>query len=330
MTVAIISYDFFVDDVDNYFVFQSKLDFFYNTVMLWLFCASTYFLWHSTNRSIVVDLIAYGILSTLLNFYIFYRSVDMLFISKSVRKDSHQQPKIHMLENVFYYTTCAQMSFAAIFTVLGLSILPAIYEDIKDNIFLALGGNTSLWVNFYNLTLSKSIIKLDLIFNLQFWTAFFFIIYDFREDTFYLRVLFWGINAAVLLLSILASLIGYITVKRIRASTFCLFFTTRILSEVIKIFIAVQFWRKQTILFQDLSIVKKEDEGSKEELRLREYVTGDCAVTFIMFIVCLLRMHKLYKERHFQNPMSYKNAYEKKTYFERESEDNSDINKSEL
>ena len=69
-----------MDDVELRFAFHSKLDFFYMAVTLWLFCASLYFLWHSVNRSIVVDLIAYGILSILLNIYICYRSAYMLFI----------------------------------------------------------------------------------------------------------------------------------------------------------------------------------------------------------------------------------------------------------
>ena len=80
-SASIIFYDYMVDDVESYFAFHSKLDFFYLTAMLWMFCASTYFLWHSTNRSIVVDLMAYCVLSMLLNMYICYRSVYLLFFS---------------------------------------------------------------------------------------------------------------------------------------------------------------------------------------------------------------------------------------------------------
>ena len=60
--------------------------------------------------------------------------------------------------------TYAELGLSIIFTIIELSILPAVYEDIKDNIFLALGGNNNLWNNFYNVTLTKSTLKLDLIF----------------------------------------------------------------------------------------------------------------------------------------------------------------------
>ncbi|MFN9902208.1 MAG: hypothetical protein ACK55Z_26180, partial [bacterium] len=61
-------------------------------------------------------------------------------------------------------------------------MIPSIYEDIKDNIFLALGGSNALWENFYNMAFSKSIIKLDLIGNLEFWTTYFFILYNFKVE----------------------------------------------------------------------------------------------------------------------------------------------------
>lgn len=179
-TVIILLYDYFVDVEGTYFVFHNKLDFFYIVVTMWLFLASMYFLWHSTNRSIVVDLITYGVLSILLNMFILMRSIDMLFLSKSIKPANViDDPSQKNFDLAYTYITYAEIVTSILFTILELSILPAVYEDIKDNIFLALGGNTALWLNFYNLTLSKSVVKLDLIFNCQFWTAFFFVVYDF-------------------------------------------------------------------------------------------------------------------------------------------------------
>lgn len=180
---GILIYDF-VHNVDgSHFAFHNKIDLFYLIVIFWLFIASTYYLWHSTNRSIVVDLITYGVISVLLNLFVIWRSIDMLFISQTVvmpdrlPPDTDQSNKTFDL--VFAILTYSGLGLSAVFTVFELSILPAVYEDIKDNIFLALGGNTSLWANFYNVTLTKSVLKLDLIFNCQFWTAFFFVVFDF-------------------------------------------------------------------------------------------------------------------------------------------------------
>lgn len=56
-----------------------------------------------------------------------------------------------------------------------LTILPAIYEDIQDNIFLAIGGDQTIWNNFYHLTLSKAQVKSDLFRNIQFYFNLLFI-----------------------------------------------------------------------------------------------------------------------------------------------------------
>lgn len=127
------------------------------------------------------------------------------------------------------------------------------YEDIKDNIFLALGGNTSLWANFYNVTLTKSVIKLDTIFNCQFWTAFFFVVFDFQDTSTLYRAIYWVVYALSLYLSIQADIFGYWAVQKVKKGSFILFFLFRTISEATKIFIVVQFWRKQTFLFQDIA-----------------------------------------------------------------------------
>ena len=81
---GILIYDFIHNVDGSHFAFHNKIDLFYLIVIFWLFIASVYFLWHSTNRSIVADLITYGVISVLLNLFVMWRSIDMLFISKSI------------------------------------------------------------------------------------------------------------------------------------------------------------------------------------------------------------------------------------------------------
>ena len=95
--------------------------------------------------------------------------------AKLIENETHRN-----FDYAYIYMTYIELGLSFIFTVIELSILPAVYEDIKDNIFLALGGNNNLWNNFYNVTLTKSTLKLDLIFTCQYWTAFFTICYDFH------------------------------------------------------------------------------------------------------------------------------------------------------
>lgn len=43
---------------------------------------------------------------------------------------------------------------------------------------MTLQGHRSLWTNFYHLTLSKSVVKLDFVMNCQFWSSLIFIVYN--------------------------------------------------------------------------------------------------------------------------------------------------------
>ena len=133
-------------------------------------------------------------------------------------------------------------------------MIPSIYEDIKDNIFLALGGSNSLWENFYNMALSKSIIKLDLIGNLEFWTTYFFILYNFNvEDQNTIQyVSYWVIYSVLLVSIVISAMIGFVAIRKITKTYYILFFILRILAEAFKIYLIVQLWLGNTILMKKI------------------------------------------------------------------------------
>jgi hypothetical protein len=133
-------------------------------------------------------------------------------------------------------------------------VIPSIYEDIKDNIFLALGGSNSLWENFYNMALSKSIIKLDLIGNLEFWTTYFFILYNFHvEDQNTIQyVSYWVIYSVLLVSIVISAMIGFVAIRKITKTYYILFFILRILAEAFKIYLIVQLWLGNTILMKKI------------------------------------------------------------------------------
>lgn len=133
-------------------------------------------------------------------------------------------------------------------------MIPSIYEDIKDNIFLALGGSNSLWENFYNMALSKSIIKLDLIGNLEFWTTYFFILYNFHvEDQNTIQyVSYWVIYSVLLVSIVISAMIGFVAIRKITKTYYILFFILRILAEAFKIYLIVQLWLGNTILMKKI------------------------------------------------------------------------------
>lgn len=115
-----------------------------------------------------------------MNIYFIWRLVDSLWIEKSIEVPEDEQNDeliklLVLLEMIMNIACCCFNLFALI---AYYSIIPAVYEDIKDNIFLVVGGNKNIWDNFYNVTLSKSVLKLDVIANLEFWTTLYFLLYN--------------------------------------------------------------------------------------------------------------------------------------------------------
>ena len=100
-------------------------------------------------------------------------------------------------------------------TLLSITIIPAVYEDIKDNIFLLLGGNRNLWNNFYNLTLTMSALKMDIIANLEFWTTFYFLLYtiDYTNAEFPVWS-YWAVYGFLLFVVLLTDVLGYRSVSK--------------------------------------------------------------------------------------------------------------------
>jgi hypothetical protein len=132
----------------------------------------------------VVELITFYVSVTMLNLYIFYRLIDEMWITADLRNvdftNASDAEKIWVrtqkILNIIGEVICP------IFIIMYIAIIPAVYEDIKDNIFLVLGGNRNLWDNFYNITLTKSVLELDIIANFEYWTTLFFIVWNMKDD----------------------------------------------------------------------------------------------------------------------------------------------------
>lgn len=116
--------------------------------------------------------------------------------------------RIQQVINVTFTVLCPLM------TILSILIIPAVYEDIKDNIFLLLGGNRNLWDNFYNLTLTMSALKIDIIANLEFWTTFFFLLYTIDySDAQFPKWAYWSVYGTLLFIVLLTDIFGYRSVS---------------------------------------------------------------------------------------------------------------------
>ena len=120
----------------------------------------------------------------MLNLYIIWRLVDEMWVTRDLNDQALEYAddtqkfwiRIQQIVNVVGEV------LSPIILIMYFAIIPAVYEDIKDNIFLVLGGNRNLWDNFYNITLTKSVLELDIIANFEFWTTLFFLFWNLKDN----------------------------------------------------------------------------------------------------------------------------------------------------
>ena len=132
----------------------------------------------------MVELITFAVCVSMLNLYIIWRLVDEMWVTRDLNDQNLENAddtnkfwiRIQQIVNVVGEVV------SPIILIMYFAIIPAVYEDIKDNIFLVLGGNRNLWDNFYNITLTKSVLELDIIANFEYWTTLFFLFWNLKDN----------------------------------------------------------------------------------------------------------------------------------------------------
>ena len=95
---------------------QKKI--FYCIVCLWLFIACIYFLWHSINRSIVVELIAFSTSLLILNFFLIYRLTMILFFQEDNEFPNITKTGIDASDRIEAFISLCGLGLLIIFTPL--------------------------------------------------------------------------------------------------------------------------------------------------------------------------------------------------------------------
>ena len=120
----------------------------------------------------------------MLNLYIIWRLVDEMWVTRDLNdqnlEDADDTQKFWI--RIQQIVNIVGEVLSPIILIMYFAIIPAVYEDIKDNIFLVLGGNRNLWDNFYNITLTKSVLELDIIANFEYWTTLFFLFWNLKDN----------------------------------------------------------------------------------------------------------------------------------------------------
>lgn len=183
-----------------------------------------------------------------------------------------------------------------------LSIIPAVFEDIKDDIFLALGGGQNIWSYYYLTTKAQSALKCDIFGNLMFWVGYHFMIRKYQGEGW--GIIRWTVYSFVLLILIPATIYGFKTVKSDKVSTFKKFFAIRTLLELLKVYSIAVVWFDRTILMR--RILPDNELGpsvfdpffsTSQYLRLKIYLSINAAFTFIVSFWAMKKMVMSYHIR---------------------------------
>jgi hypothetical protein len=190
-----------------------------------LFIAIVYFLWHSFVKKKVFELISYIAIVCLLNCYFIYQIIYLIVANSDNDKDIDS---LMLTETILGYIGL----FGCILVILFvLSVAQPMYESISEDIFLKIGANNNMWDVYKYYSLSKSLIKLDLVFNTEFMLTVFFLMYYDLTTYYYLAI---DIFAYIAMLFV--NFYGHIIISRKMVNQFPCILIIRLLIEIFKVF----------------------------------------------------------------------------------------------
>lgn len=173
------------EGITSYEIFLVVTDF-------WMVLASFYFLKNATSNYLLQEYKLYCVTFTLLNLYALVRYAISI-------NDMVNVKGCHIFSNG---TGCNSQSMSTaqdillvtqfVFDITGLTIsLPLVimtliitfiaYDYLREVIYLHLEGNKVLYKNYQNMTFTRAILKVDFLANLEYFTAFIFVLFNDEE-----------------------------------------------------------------------------------------------------------------------------------------------------
>ena len=127
-----------------------------------------------------------------------------------------------------------------------------VYRETKENIYLHLEGNQQVYDNFFQVTYTRGILKLDFIANLEFFTCFATILVS--DRVFDIQSIYvWLTLLGLLLLLMISNLIGGCsTILSPRKRMYRLYFLLRFLVEAAKITALFLLWLNSSIFWEKI------------------------------------------------------------------------------
>lgn len=122
---------------------------------------------------------------------------------------------------------------------LTIAITFFVYDELRTTIYHHLDGNRVVYKDFQDITLTRAILKLDFLANLEFFTAFIFVIFESQPDAEHAvehgNVIFAGCMAGLLAFTVIVQLCGWRAIVSARKWRYNCYLGFRVVAEFAKI-----------------------------------------------------------------------------------------------
>lgn len=188
----------------------NSFDIFNTIILLWLILFCLLFLYNSIKRLMISELKIAIVCFAVMNVYMSMRYALSLAslvhdYQGSVFDNTTDMSRDEVFARILYVMDFIGIGLNII--LLGMFCLVAhfVYLEMYKFIIYHLDGNRTMWITLREITFTRGILKLDILANLEFFSAFSFILF---RDRVTVEPAVWGTLSGLFVVSILVQLYG--------------------------------------------------------------------------------------------------------------------------
>ena len=181
--------------------------------MFWLIVFNIFFLRNAIYRFLIEELKISLVTLTIMSLYmLIIYATDIVFLFGHENLFSDDSAQAHLIRLIFFmnFIGIGISTFVLIFYFIATYY---VYMDMREFIVFHLDGNRVMWQNFIDVTMTRGILKLDVLANLEYFSCF--VMFSYNDDIskeYYL----WGAIGGLFIVSLLIQAFGgYGTVSQL-------------------------------------------------------------------------------------------------------------------
>lgn len=277
----------FVKDRDD----LSPYQWFNMIITLWLILFAIFFLRNAISRMLIEELKITLVTVSIMNIYsiitwtISAISIYDANIWKGDTLDAH-------IARILFIQDLVGIALNFLILPLFFVITYYVYQDMREFIIFHLDGNRIMWQNFIDVSMTRGILKLDLLANLEYFSCFSMILF---RDEIAPKIEIWATVGGLFLISLgIQAFGGYGTIITADNCRYRTYFTLRFIIEFIKMGIVIAIPITRRILWQEINF---KHEMGKDQLTFIIFASMSLVFTIGTTMWSTIRIRKAQKMR---------------------------------